>query len=204
MKAKRMRFDIRRQGLPILIVLLVVLVVNGLGWVILVRPKAAEYAELTAGLESEQRKLLAAYRQSVVAAEAYVEGLTQNDKDWRYLRTEVLSTRQERLVEIQQELARLCAEFRIDIDTVQIKNQAMREDGLDRFAMVVPLEGGYENLRKFLQAVEASDEFMVIERVELAGALRGGGSNLQLSITLASYFDLQRDTESERRGGGDA
>jgi Tfp pilus assembly protein PilO len=204
MKAKRVRFDIRRQGLPILIVLLAVLAVNALGWLVLVRPKAAEYAERTVGGESEQRKLLAEYRDSVVAAEAYVAGLAQNEKDWRYLRTEVLSSRSERLVEIQQELARLCAEFRIDIDTVQVTNQVLREDGLDRFAMVVPLEGDYDDLRKFLQAVEASDEFMVIERVALAGALRGGGSGLQLSITLASYFDLLPDSGRANRGAGDA
>jgi len=204
MKSTRLRFDIRRQGLPILIGLLVLLVINAIGWVVLVRPKATEYALQNADGENEQQNKLNKFEDSVVAGEAYVDGLRQNKKDWLYLRTEVLSTRQERLVEIQQELARLCSEFRIPIETVQIKNQALREDGLDRFAMIVPLEGGYDNLRKFLQAVEASDEFMVIERVALAGALRGGGNNLQLSITLASYFDLQPASGRANGGGGDA
>jgi Tfp pilus assembly protein PilO len=54
--------------------------------------------------------------------------------------------------------------------------------------MVVPLEGGYANLRKFLQAVESSSKFLVIEQVALAQG-HEGGAILQLNIALATYFD---------------
>lgn len=204
MKARRVRFDIRRQGAPILIGLLVVLVLNVASWAVLVRPKVVEFADRNAAGGGAAQKTLAEYRDSILAAEAYVQGLEQNDRDWRYLRTEVLSTREQRLVEVQQELARLCALFRIDIETVQVKNAILREDGLDRFAMVVPLQGGYDSLRNFLQAVEASEKFIVVEQVSLAGALRGGSQDLQLSITLASYFDVTPERAAPRAGGGDA
>ena len=68
--------------------------------------------------------------------------------------------------------------------------------------MTVPLEGGYANLRRFLQAVEVSDKFLVVERVALGEGKRGGAM-LQLSITLATYFDAperyKRGKERERR-----
>ena len=51
----------------------------------------------------------------------------------------------------------------------------------------VPLEGGYANLRKFLQAVEGSDKFLVVERVALARG-KQGGRMLDLNISLATYF----------------
>jgi len=191
MKPRRVRFDIRRQGLPVLVVLIVSIVLNTLGWAVLVRPKATEHFDRTRGGVGEDQRLLQEYRDSVVDAEAYVTGLGKAADDWRYLRTEILSTREDQLVEVQQELTRLCAEFRIDINTVSITNEVLREEGLDRFAMVVPLEGGYANLRRFLQAVEASDKFMVVERVALDGATHGAASrNLRLNITVASYFSV--------------
>jgi len=191
MRARRVRFDIRRQGLPLLVVLLALIVVNTLAWGVLVRPKAAEYTDRTGGESSQEREELHEQRDSVVNAEAYVDGLGKAADDWSYLRTEVLSTREEQLVEIMQELTRLCAQFRIDINTVSVNNEILREEGLDRFAMIVPLEGGYANLRRFLQAVEASDKFIVVERVALDGAARGMQSrNLHLNITVASYFSM--------------
>ena len=141
MKARRVRFDIRRQGLPILVGLLVLIVVNTLAWAVLVRPKTAEYLDRTKDGGGEEQKLLREYRDSVLNGEAYVTGLGKAADDWHYLRTEILSTREEQLVQIQQELTRLCAEFRIDINTVSVRNEILREEGLDRFAMVIPLEG---------------------------------------------------------------
>ncbi len=77
-----------------------------------------------------------------------------------------------------------------------MKNEILREEGLDRFAMVVPLQGGYASLRKFLQAVEASEKFLVVESVALDGLARGGTSTtLNLNITVASYFSVTPATQ---------
>ena len=189
MKPRRMKFDVRRQGLPILVGLVAMILINTVAWAVFVRPKSSEHFARTQGRGGEEQQKLREDRNSVEEAEAYVEGLGKATEDWHYLRSEILSTREEKLVEIQQELTRLCAEFRIDINTVSIKNEILREEGLDRFAMVVPLEGGYASLRRFIQAVEASEEFMVVESVALDGATHGAATrNLHLNITVASYF----------------
>ena len=62
---------------------------------------------------------------------------------------------------------------------------------------MVPLAGGYTNLRKFIQSVESSDNFLVIERVAL-----GTGKTadvVELNITLATYF-IAPDADLERLG----
>ncbi len=193
---RRVRFDIRRQGMPVLVALIVLIVVNTLAWAVLVRPRVSEYSSRSEGRSSEEQLSLKERRDSVVSAEAYVAGLGQATDDWTYLRSEILSTREEELVEVMQELTRLCAEFRIDINTVAVKNEILREEGLDRFAMVVPLQGGYASLRKFLQAVEASEKFLVVESVALDGLARGGTSTtLNLNITVASYFSVTPATQ---------
>ena len=115
---------------------------------------------------------------------------------------EVLSTRQKRLIEVQLELVALAEQFSIDVDSVDIENELLHEEELDKLVMSVPLEGGYANLRKFLQAVESSEKFLVVERVALGEGKRGGVM-LQLNISLATYFDapedVKRNNEAERR-----
>ena len=71
-------------------------------------------------------------------------------------------------------------------------HKLMVGERLDRLEMVVPLEGGYVNLRKFLQAVEESDKFLLVERVALAQG-KQGGRLLDLTISLASYFSAPEE-----------
>ena len=69
---------------------------------------------------------------------------------------------------------------------MRYETESLDEGALERFAIVVPLSGGYSNLRKFLQSIESSDNFLVVERV----ALGTGKSQdiVELNITLATYF----------------
>jgi Tfp pilus assembly protein PilO len=105
-------------------------------------------------------------------------------------------------------VAQLASRFGINLEHVQYEppdpDQTGKE-GLERFGMKVPLKGGYTNLRKFLQAVEASDEFLVIEQVGLEGG-PAGQQGLELSITLATYFDAPelRTQPAPRRGARSA
>jgi len=110
------------------------------------------------------------------------------EKDLEKLRDEILSSRNTRLVEVQNEVAQLAAEFHIPLDSVGFSSELLLDEELDRFGMDVPLEGNYSSLRKFLQAVEQSDKFLVVERVGLARG-KAGGSLLSLNISLATYFN---------------
>ena len=64
--------------------------------------------------------------------------------------------------------------------------------------MIVPLTGGYSNLRKFIQAVEGSDEFLVVEQVSL-GESADGSQQLILNITLTTYFEAPEALRQETR-----
>ena len=110
---------------------------------------------------------------------------------------EVLSTRQRRMIAVQLEVTRLAREFNIALDRVQYRARSLDNGALERFAIAVPLAGGYTNLRKFIQSVESSDNFLVIERVAL-----GTGKTadvVELNITLATYF-IAPDADLERLG----
>jgi Tfp pilus assembly protein PilO len=200
MTARRIKFDIRTAGKPIVILLLVWLVLSlgfYFGWT---RPKVRAASAL-GGADDPQGIALGERRAEVEQHEAFLAALKKAEGDLVYLRREVLSTRELRLVDVQQELATLCGQFNIDIDSVAFANELLPDEELDRMAMVVPLEGGYESLRRFLLAVENSSKFLLVERVAL-GEGKDGGSRLKLDITLTTYFDLPPEMKGKRSRGG--
>jgi len=182
---QRIRFDIRQAGKRVALVLGLVAAVNLAFYVLYARPAVKAYQSLLAS-ESAQA-LLDDRRGQVEKRESYLEGLEHAEEDLHFLRSEVLSTRAKRMVPVQAELDALARQFRIDADLVKISNEQLEDEELDRMVITVPLEGGYTALRKFLQAVEQSSKFLIVERVALAQG-KQGGVMLQLNITLATYF----------------
>ena len=193
MTARRFKFDIRQAGPRILIVLLVLAALNVGFYLLLTRPKMREYSGLAVGSQPQLTRL-DERRNEVESQERYLEALRKAQQDLRRLRDEVLSTRELRMVEVQTELTELCGRFSIDIHSVTFDNDLLDQENLDKLIMVVPLQGNYANLRRFLQAVESSDKFLLVEQVALAEA-KLGGVMLELNVTLATYFD------SPPRGG---
>jgi hypothetical protein len=200
----RASFDIRQIARRIWIVLGLVAAVNAGFYVLRVRPIVREYAQLL-DVHGPEADALAQRQAQVEAREAYLASLRKAEADLSHLRGEVLSTRERRMVEAQLELTELCEQFKIDLESVNYQNEPLEDEELDRFAMIAPLAGGYANLRRFLHAVETSDKFLVVERVQLAQG-KEGGVLLQLNITVATYFTLPVDerpirpqAERERR-----
>lgn len=193
MKRRRFRFDIRQAGRVLLLAYATLALINVVFFLLLTRPKVAEYRTMT----QKTAPLIEAVKNretQVDDLETYLQALEQAQVDLKQLREEILSTKNRRMVPVQLELERLAQQFQIDSDQVEYDNEPLEEEGLERFAMVVPLEGGYQNLRSFIHAVESSDQFLVIERVNLVRS-REGGVLLQLNITLATYFEAPRFTE---------
>ena len=201
MTARRLRFDLRQAGRGIATALALAAAANTALYLLAVRPKVREYTHLQEGT-GPQQEALNAQRAEVEERESYLQALVRAEEDLRHLRKDVLARREDRMIDVQLELKRLADQFGIDLDSVTFDSELLNEEELDKLVMVVPLEGGYANLRRFLQAVESSDKFLVVERVSLGEGKRGGVM-LQLSISLATYFDgpieLKRVNERQRR-----
>jgi len=190
-------FDIRQQGRPVLLVFLALVVVNIAAGLVLVRPKLNELTTLREEYEPRRQELLD-FRKVVEGRESYLATLNQTEADLHRLRTEVLSTKERRLVVAQLEVADIAEQFGVNVDEVSYENDTLYDEGLEYLGWRVPLEGGYTNLRKFIEAVEESPKFLVIESVSLDQA-KDGGSLLQLNIKLATYFDAPELAEEAAR-----
>jgi len=197
----KFRFDIRQTGKVLLIVYASLALVNIIFFLLLTRPKLFEYNTMTEKTAPLVQAL--SNRESQVDdLELYLRRLETAQADLERLREEILATKNRRMVPVQLELERLAQQFQINTEQVTYENEILEEEDLERFGMVVPLEGGYQNLRSFIQAVESSDQFLVVERVNMVRS-REGGVLLQLNITLATYFDAPelRQSRPNRRAG---
>ena len=175
-----------QAGLFHLVAMAALFVLNAGFWAAVVRPRVREYTVLSA----ENNPRVQALRQKqtqVEALEGFVTGLQKAREDLRTLREDVLGRREERMIGAQVEIEEICKRFGIDLDMVTYDHLALGTEGLDVMRMTVPLEGGYADLRRFLQAVESSEKFLIVERVTL-GQGKDGGVLLQLNVTLATYF----------------
>ncbi|HKQ63167.1 MAG TPA: GspMb/PilO family protein [Candidatus Polarisedimenticolaceae bacterium] len=185
MTLNRPRFDLRALSPQAGVVWLVWLGVLVAGWALLVRPKLQEARELEEQ-SSPQMQQLAREELRVGKLERFAAALDQAEGDLGQLRA-MLATRRQRLIDVQHELDVLATQFRINVASVTCQNELLETEGLERFAMTVPLEGSYGDLRRFLRAVEASSKFLVVEQVALVEN-KQGGVLLQLNVVLASYF----------------
>ena len=192
------RWDIRQASRELLVGFFGLLLVNLAFYGIFVRPRVNEYSALTTKnapriAELERREA------GVKVREAYLQGLEQAEDDLERLRRDVLQTRDRRIVIVQQEVEELAQQFSLQSTQITYQNEILKNEGIERYGTTLPLEGGYANLRKFIQALEKSEKFLVIERVAL-GEGQEGGVMIQLNITLATYFDLPELNRETRPG----
>jgi Tfp pilus assembly protein PilO len=196
MNARRQRFDIREASGIVFVVLGALFLANVVVSVVFVRPKVVKYRQLT-DLSSPQLQVVRTREKEVTEKEEYRKALEKARDEMKRLAGDVLSTRQRRMIGVQLEINKLARSFGIASDQVHYENESVDNGALERFGSVVPLAGGYADLRKFIQAVESSDNFLVIERVAL-----GSGKSpevLDLNITLATYF-IAPDANLEQLG----
>lgn len=113
---------------------------------------------------------------------------------------ETLSTKAERMTEVQRELRDLARARKIDPDAISYAATTVKDTGLVRFQISFPLEGAYATLEDFIKSVEASTNFLIVEDITMQEA---EGANLVLSIQLVTYFQApeERPAAAEARDG---
>ena len=178
-------FDIREASGRIALVLFALLAVDVAVSVLLVRPEVAKHRQLT-DETGPHVQVVKERQKDVETKEAYAASLIKARDDVKRLAGEVLSTKQRRMIGVQMEIDNLERQFGIAYNSVKYENESLDNGAVERFGIVVPLSGGYSNLRKFLQAVEGSENFLVIERIALGTGK--SGDVVELDITLATYF----------------
>jgi Tfp pilus assembly protein PilO len=178
-------FDVRERAGVIATVLLAWLGLSLAVAFLINVPRANEVSQLTADLQHLRREINAKSA-DVEDLRPQHDRVLRGDSDLNIWYDEVLSTKEKRLISFQKELRQISAKFNINMDAVTYPREQL-PNRVTKMGAAMPLTGSYENLRAFLKTIESSENFIVIESIQLANA-REGGVILSLTILLSTYF----------------
>jgi Tfp pilus assembly protein PilO len=193
-------FDVRERSTAIAAATLVWLGLN-LAFAFLVNvPRGQRVSSLTEAVADAGSSLVKKEHEVGLLREHYsrvMEGRTSLDRFY----SEVLSTKQERLVSFQKEIRDIAREFNINVETITYPRESYAKDKVTKFSATMPLTGSYESLRQFIDRIERSDHFIVVDGIQLANS-KEGGIILSLAIQLSTYFIDPDLMEQDQAGKG--
>jgi Tfp pilus assembly protein PilO len=200
---RRFRVDPRRDALKILLVLGALLLVDAVFHFAVLRPQSSTVARL----EEEKATFDESYRRSRKRAETVRESYeraVQRQEEIEYFYGTMMSTKRERLVKAQDEILQIGKSFNTIPDPLNLDPKELEDQGVEMLTISFPLEGGYESLRRFVNALETSENLLIIDQINLTEN-RAGGRGIRLAIDVTTYFDaphLKTLKEQSRRGRG--
>ena len=101
--------------------------------------------------------------------------------------SDILGTKASRLTAILKERQDIGNQFGVLPTRVRYSSDQVRDLPIEQFRMAFPLAGTYESLRFFIDTVEHSSNFFIIEDIELDSASQQG-DELQMRITVSTFF----------------
>jgi len=98
---------------------------------------------------------------------------------------EVLEGR-DRQISVIKDRNEIAADFGVQPTRVRYSINSVQNQPLERFMMNFPLQGNYASLRFFINTIERSENFLIIDGIELeSGELAG---ELSMRIGVSTYF----------------
>ncbi len=132
-------------------------------------------------LQRQQEELLGRLDGRLAARRALREGREGLER----FHGEILGTRGSRLIVILEQSESIARRYGMQPQRVRFPSAQVQDQPLERFAMSFPLQGSYDSLRRFIDAIESSPSFMIIEEVLLEGS---SGREQTMRITVSTYF----------------
>ena len=196
------RFDLRENAGAFIAVTVVWLAANVAAAFLLNFPRAEEARSLRAASEDFELKLRRR-QEKVNAVRSDFERVMGSARSLQTFYDDVLSTKRQRMTTFQKEIRDIAAKFNIKPESISYTRDVNKGEQLVKFSAILPLSGSYENLRAFVNSLENSENFLVIQSVALTDS-KEGGVILSLQISVATYFldpDLRLRTAGAQRGG---
>ena len=98
---------------------------------------------------------------------------------------------------IRQELQDLAGSLTVERGAVDYDYELLPQFGLRHFTLSVPVEGAYRDIRRFINDIERSQYFLILDRVNLSAEREAvSGGNLLLNFQLSTYL---RDEEIKQK-----
>jgi Tfp pilus assembly protein PilO len=175
--------------------LLVLLGLNAAVFVAYTLPRTLQERSLAAQAE-RLRRAVEREGATTLALRQRAEAVRANAADTQRFLTEVLEDRAEGLLPVLEEVESAAGEAGLELRSRRYAPERVADAPLMRFGITIPVKGTYEQLVSFIERLERSPRFLVIDRVQLREGRGGDGD--QLNVVVSAYF--RGDPEPEREG----
>jgi Tfp pilus assembly protein PilO len=158
--------------------------------------RRVESSEARAQQASQQ---LAAASLDYRKARATLEGRQHTDKQLDQFYVDVLPHSQAAARRITYlRLAQLARDQNLDYQQRAIGQEHEKGSTLSQMVLTMTLEGEYRDIRAFIHTLETASDFIVVRSVGLAKP-RGGKKDLNVALTLATYYHADPDADDAQR-----
>ncbi len=142
-------------------------------------------AEVTQEEVADARRELTGLEQRRRDVESRLASITTTRQAVDHFYGERLATESARLTAVIAEVKELAARAGLSPQQINYPSEPFEELGLRRRGFVFQVVGSYADLRTFINLLELSDSFLVLERVGLSGAEAG---QLSIQLRLSTLF----------------
>jgi Tfp pilus assembly protein PilO len=115
-----------------------------------------------------------------------LEKLQQAQKDITEMYAKIFVPKKKGATDIRLELESLIRNNQIQRTDVRHSNTPLPDYKLQQYSLGVPVEGTYVNIRRFINDIERSEHFLILDRVDLASEKKG--DVLTLDFELSTYL----------------
>lgn len=114
--------------------------------------------------------------------------LSQLREELERLRVQEMGTMRQRLVPFLQEVGLRAQKVGLFPERIAYAARKDSKSGLVHFTATYELTGSYEQLRRYMAALEAMPQFVVIERLGLRGESSAQSTDISLQMVVGTYF----------------
>jgi type IV pilus assembly protein PilO len=133
--------------------------------------------------------------------EEIVNKATENRERVDRLHREWLTPESQRLTRVIAGVKELAHRAGVEYSSFNYPEEVLEEQGLIKRSLVFSVEGSYLQLRNFINLLEVSDFFLILESVRLTGGEQQGQS-VRVSMTISTLFTQDEvDREGEVQSG---
>ncbi|MDP9360365.1 MAG: GspMb/PilO family protein [Acidobacteriota bacterium] len=185
-----------REKRLLLIILGVLLLANTIFFFTYRVQYVSRLEDLDARLEQTQARLQQAHR-TRITAEQQLAACKKVQSDLQILYNERWSTPMQRLTALIDEVKRLAAASHLEPPSYQFTNSETKNNGTrgsvgtTTVSIAFNVQGTYEQVRRLINLLELSDQFVIIDGISLASNGTATDKTLTLNIRLKTLF---RDT----------
>jgi Tfp pilus assembly protein PilO len=124
------------------------------------------------------------------------------DGQFEHLYEEVFGDLDDRLIRILREVGATTREAGLMPDSFSYSASEDRQTKHVRFGVQFSVEGEYRQLRRLLEALQASPEFLIVEQLGITGEQDGMDRRLRISLRIATYLARADEQTLRRLTGG--